>query len=124
MVLVIQYLELATDGRPFTLVEVGVDKVLDAAVGSFGDPEINCQHKIPVGSCGYDITPIGRLTTVTLVHLENAIFHRPSFVGERVELGTTPSFTALAIPQKFPSFGSLSLGYGIGYLVDLLHLGI
>ena len=64
MIVVIQDLELAADGRAFTLVHFRVNEILDTAVRTLGDLEINLQDEILVSAHGNDITAIRGLGAV------------------------------------------------------------
>ena len=117
MEVVIEDLELAPYGRAVPLVQFRVHEILDSAVGSRGDLEVHAEDEVPVCAGGDDVTTVGGFSSVAFLHFEYAVFYRPALFRETGQLCTSPSFSGLAVPEKFPSFSGFFRGYGVVYKV-------
>ena len=60
---IVEDLKLETDRRSFSLVQLGVHEVLDPAVGSFADSEIDLEFEVAETVDGHDVAAIRGLTT-------------------------------------------------------------
>ena len=124
MTQVVQYLELATYCTALATVHVGINKVLDAAVGTLCDLEINLENEVVVGLLGHDVTAVAALGTRGGLHLEDAILYTPTLLGKGGELGSAPPLGGLAVPQKLPALALLLLGeHIVGHWLCLGHWG-
>ena len=59
VIVVVKYLELASDGRTLAFVHIRVDKVLNSAVRTLGDLEIYRQDEVLILADGNNIATIG-----------------------------------------------------------------
>ena len=100
---VVKYLELATNSTTLALVHVGVNEILDAAVGTFGNLEIDLQDEVVVGLVGHDVAAVAALGTISGFHLEHAVLDAPTLCGEGLQLGSAPAVCGLTIPKKPPT---------------------
>ena len=58
MVLVIENLKLATYGRACSLIQLWVNEILDTAIGSFGDFEVDFKDEVLICLAGDDIASV------------------------------------------------------------------
>lgn len=117
---VVEDLEFAADGRSGALVEGGVDEVLDAAVGTLSDLEVDAEHEVAPCAGGDDVAAVGALGTVAGMHLQLSVGDGPSLFGEGVELGAAPAVGGLAVEEELPSLCLLGWRERV---VDEVHLG-
>ena len=61
---VVENLKFATNRRTTTLVQLGINKVFDTAISTFGNFKIDTQLEVFVFFDGYNIATIGRFATI------------------------------------------------------------
>jgi len=96
---VIKDLVFQPDGGTGPLVQIGVYKIFDPAVGTFGNFEINFQFEIPVQFPGYDITACGGFRAPGGEYNQLPVFNNPAFFGEFIQAGTPPSGRGAPVPE-------------------------
>ena len=111
---VVQHLVLG--GAPPDLGSLLLDHpVEDAAVGHFGQPELELEVEVGEGLGGDDV-PAHRDVRVGggRAHHQHAVHDAPAGVGERLAVVAAPPVRRLAVEQEAPTRGALGLGEGVG----------
>ena len=103
--IVVENLEFTSDSRPFAFVEIGVNEILDTAVGTGSDFEVDFQDEVGILRGCDDVAAVSRFGAGAFEHFQHAIFDNPPFFGEFVEFSATPAVCGLSVPEEFPSVG-------------------
>src|SRR5690606_9070931 len=79
----------------------------DPAVGALGGAPVDLELEVGVLLGGADVA-------AGLVHAEDAVFHRPAFIGERVLPEPLPAVGGLAVEEEFPPVPLLGVRQRVG----------
>ena len=99
MTKVVKDLELATYSGACAFIQGRVHKILDSAVSSLSDLEIDLENEVLVQAGGDDVASVGRLAAVPFENFQYPLVDNPPFGREIVKLGTSPAFSGLTIPK-------------------------
>ncbi len=102
---VVEDLVLEADGGAGASVEVGIDEVLDAAVGSGGDAEVDEQFEVGVLARGDDVAGVAALFTAVLGDGDHAVLDLPTGGGEGGTVVAAPAVGGLAVEEEMPALG-------------------
>ena len=114
---VVEDLVLEADGGAVAVVAgsvVGVDEVLDAAVGAGGDAEVDDELEVGVLARGEDVAGVAALFAAVLGDGEEAVFDLPAGGGEGGAVGAVPAFGGLAVEEEVPALGCFLFGKSVG----------
>jgi len=100
---VVENLVLAADGRARPLVELGVDEVLDAAVGALRDLEVDDELEVLVLIDRHDVAAGRRLAAARLGHGQHAVLDGPALLRKGLQPRAAPAGRGLAVPQELPA---------------------
>ena len=98
-------------------------KVFDAAIGSWGDLEIDLEDEIAEGAGGDDVAAIGRFLAIAWQYAQDAVGHFPASLGEGLGFGAAPAVGGLSVEQQYPAIADFFFGefviVGIGLFLGL-----
>ncbi len=110
---VVEHLELQAEGRAGALVEVRLHEVLQAAVGSLGELEVDGDFELLEAFDGDDVAGVGGFLAVALGGAEGAFLDGPPGLREVRALGGAPALAGAAVEEELPAVGLLGLAEGV-----------
>src|SRR3989304_367623 len=111
---VVEELELEADRGARPLFQLGVDVVLDPAVGAGGQPELELQLEGGESPLGDDVAPGAGLAAAALDDAQLAVPDLPAFLRKPFFARAPPARCRLPVPEEGAPPGALGVGERVG----------